>query len=668
MLRGDFREFCKTEKQMKKRELIKYIFFLTAFICFFQVAGTSAYAKEQTIAVKANVHVFDEKNDFCFTNSSVIDGMVSDVGTLEIIGDIASGTSKMGKNPSYVVDGSKAVISYNMNQSLGEWYFTDVKDKTVDDFELENKILKGSIIVQTSLNGGDWVTCKEYSDVFGKNSEVLKEIYITNDVQLQNGCFYRIIIVYEQERIVEKKKIGPIKKDEKERRRIAEVYDFFAESKDKGQVSSPSVSPKKIYGKKGEVSTAINTGNEGYCLSKGTSILEPDDPQYGWALGYFTINGYTSEVKDDEGNYVFLKNVGDQVTLWFTLEKDINDLLGDGRLSIAEDDNGEDIDFQTKKTNFKRGTLIIRHLDSEDVSKEPIIYTDYLAANASTGANTKVTLFEEGDYEVALDYEIKNEPRKIGPIAIVPKYTNYKIYFKFSIRNGNCMAYPFDIKSGSELRNGDISEDGFTIKLAGSRYNDVAIKYEVVVGEEGQKKFDTRKNMVAKDGATYSDEGVYTFSVNNPYTDVSTIKTVYVGTDPYLKALSKTGRSLSEINDKIQQGYSIEEDGAIVIPKMEPPELEVERETALEQTEEMPVIAEVDSNVETEIIEYVSEAENGDNEVILEDTLKQEEKNVSLIVPISVGVVVILGIIYYLFKNNHKKITDIPKDPEEDLQ
>ena len=648
------------------KRIIRYIFFLIAFVCLFKITGVSAYAKEQTIKVKASIYEFDEKNDFMISNSKVSEGKVSDVGTLEITGNISNSNKKMGKNTAFVIDGNKAVISYSMKESLCEWYFTDVKDNTVNDIELDSKILKGSIIVQTSLDGKEWVIAQEYTDVFGKNTNELKEIYCARDVQLQNGCFYRIIVVYEQERVVEQKKVGFIKKEEKECRRIAEVYEFFAESKDKGQVTSPDIMPRMTYGKEKGVSTAVNTG-EGYCLSKGTSILESKDPQFGWALGYFTINGYTESVKDDEGNDVFLKNVGDQVTLWFTLEKDINDLSGDGRLSISEDDDAEDLDFQIRKSNFKRGTLIISHLDSENVSKEPIIYIDYLAANASIGANTRVTLFEEGDYEVALDYEIKNEPYKIGSIAIAPKYTNYKVYFKFSIRNGNCMAYPFDIKTGSELREGDICEEGFTIKLAGSRYNEVAIKYDVVVGEEGQKKFDTRKYSVAKDGATYTDEGVYTFSVNNPYTNVTTTKTVYVGTDPYLKALSKTGRTLLEINDKIQQEYLIEEDGSIVLPKMETPEPEVVQEIILEQTEDIPVIAEVDSDAVVDVVEEVSEEENGDNETMVEESPKQENKTNSLIVPISVGLVVVIGIIYMLLKNK-KKIVDIPKDPEEDLR
>ena len=111
----------------------------------------------------------------------------------------------------------------------------------------------------------------------------------------------------------------------------------------------------------------------------------------------------------------------------------------------------------------------------------------------------------------------------------------------------------------------------------------------------------------------------------------------------------------------------IEEDGSIIVPKIEVPESELEEETESEQTEEIPVIAEVYSKTDADNIEYVSEGENGDNEIRIEKSLKQEYKGISLIVPIMVGLVVILGIIYIVFKNK-KKVFDIPKDPEEDLQ
>ncbi len=148
-------------------------------------------------------------------------------------------------------------------------------------------------------------------------------------------------------------------------------------------------------------------------------------------LGVFTINGYTREtsVNEEEKNKdVYLKNIGDKVTLWFTLNQDITSLNGDSKLQINEDKDGWDQEFEVAKTNFKRGTLIIRYTDYEGVVHDPVIYTDYLAANTRTGVGTKVELFEEGDHEVALDYEI------VDKNGVIDSVSDYRIAFDFSIR------------------------------------------------------------------------------------------------------------------------------------------------------------------------------------------------------------------------------------------
>lgn len=104
-----------------------------------------------------------------------------------------------------------------------------------------------------------------------------------------------------------------------------------------------------------------------------------------------------------------MKTVGDTVTLWFELEQDINKLDGDDMLSICGDTNGYDEYFGIEKTDMGRGTLIIRHTDYQNHTADPVIYTDYLAATATKGAAVEVKLCEEGDYEVALDYEIRED-------------------------------------------------------------------------------------------------------------------------------------------------------------------------------------------------------------------------------------------------------------------
>lgn len=169
---------------------------------------------------------------------------------------------------------------------------------------------------------------------------------------------------------------------------------------------------------------------------------------------------------------------------------------------------GYDNYFETSVTNFGRGALIIRYTDYENVQHDPITYTNYLNANAKTGADTIVQLFEEGDYEVALNYKIKNNKTKVLGQSILPEYNDYRIFFKFSVRNGNCMVYPFDVATKAELTNSSITENGFYLNLAKSRYLDINIKKEVLKeGTEGVTE-DIRFNKPAKDGDQYTEEGI----------------------------------------------------------------------------------------------------------------------------------------------------------------
>lgn len=222
-------------------------------------------------------------------------------------------------------------------------------------------------------------------------------------------------------------------------------------------------------------------------------------------------------------------------------------------------------EFEIPQTNFGRGTLIIRYTNEQGKSEKPIVYTNYLAANTRTGADTKVILFEEGDYEVSLDYEIKKNS----------SYTDYKISFRFSVRNGNCMVFPFDTVTGAELSDHAITANGFMLDMAKSRYLTIDVKRSIpTVGMDGQLYEDVRFNRPAKDGDSYTDEGIYTFTVRNLYTGESTIKTIYVGTSKYLNALSASGLSIVELNAQIAQGAEVLDDGTISWPETVAPEPE----------------------------------------------------------------------------------------------
>ncbi len=305
-------------------------------------------------------------------------------------------------------------------------------------------------------------------------------------------------------------------------------------------------------------SDVTDTGlDNGY---SGSSPIGLDDPHYGWKLGRFVISGYTSNLMAD-GNDVFLKNVGDTVRLGFTLDQDITRLNGAEGVSITEDRDGYDQRFQTQKTNFGHGALLVKYKDYRNVDGPPTVYTDYLAGKIQ-GADTEIQLCEEGDYEVALDYEVESP----GLVPFTKTYRNYRVSLRFSVRNGNAMVFPFDLATGSELPGGSIAQTGFRLDLAMSRYLTVGITKQILPEGADRLSDDVRFNRPAKDGEAFTDEGLYTITVGNQYTKATTAKRIGVGTNRVLNAHVRTGLSVKEINDLVAQGAYVTTDGFIVLP------------------------------------------------------------------------------------------------------
>ena len=437
------------------------------------------------------------------------------------------------------------------NISNGSWYITTESEKKINGVEMGSKIEKGGLVIQSSLDGKKWTTIYKLTDLV--NTDLSKSIFTTKDIQQVNGCYFRVIVAYKLQKQLADKKVLFFNVDNYEYKKCIELYEFYLinsyESSSKAVTAD--VTPKKELGSKTK-----KKKDDGF--SKSLTI-DSKDPHYGWDIGTFFVNGYTQEMKNDEGDSVFLKKVGDKATLWFSLKQDINKLNDKENLSIASDKNASDKYFETAVTNFKRGTLIIRFTDYEGKKHDPIIYTDYLAACASTTAETRVELFEEGDYEVALDYEIKDNKG-------VDSYSDYQIFFKFSVRNGNSMVFPFDVKTESELRNKDITENGFKIDLAKSKYLKVNVKRTAIIRSGKTIKEDVRIDAPAKDGEEYLDDGEYTITVKNTYTGEENTKIIYVGTDNVLRALSKNNLTAGELETKLKQGYVISDDGGLSVP------------------------------------------------------------------------------------------------------
>ena len=487
----------------------------------------SETSDDSEIPVEGRAFSWDTQgNKYKFSSTNGNSTVSADTyGKFSIVGDLSKTESRNGFD-SYFVGENDVAFKYVYDDELisdndagdVDWHITEDNQKQIDSISLDSKIKSGAIIIQSSLDGINWYNDSVNTDVFGKITKQSEPIFTTNAIQLLNGTYYRFIVAYKMRKLSGTKGVGVIKTSSYDYFESVEVYSFYLESEQSYRYTATHTNRTNL----GEL---VNAGSKnGF---KGKDSITSKDPHYGWQLGHFFVSGYTDSILDNTtGTYTFLKTTGNKVELSFSLEQDLNCLNGNPKLVINDDKDGTDEYFQTdRNVKFHRGALIIRHTNYENVPGTPQIYTDFLAANTRPGADTRISLFEEGDYEVALDYEICN---KEG----VNSYKNYRIYFKFSIRNGNTMVFPFDTVTCSELSSLSTTPNGFFLDFAKSRYLKINVKrFTLNANGDG---LDVRSNAPAADHAAYTDEGIYLIYATNQYTSERTRKIICVGNNTAL--------------------------------------------------------------------------------------------------------------------------------------
>ena len=655
---------------MRKLKSILTLVLTTVMICGiglgnYQVAFAQENNDGDSEAVPGMVYQFGEKGNYNLSDAdnsySTNSGTESD-GQFIITGNISSVSERNGI-PEYAVNGGTLTFSYKYDDDLlkaseDEDHLVDDNAKKVNGTALNSEIKKGVLIVQTSKDGEIWfnVPGATFSNIFKDNPDGLEDFYTTTDVQMVNGCYYRILIAYKTAVRTQKAQKFPPKIEKHEYKKYVEAYSFYAYDETVIDITVPESKNRRNLGSK------VRTKSEGY---QGAAAMDNDDPHFGWEIGQFFVGGFTDYEDDTEGNPIFLKNNGDKLSLWFELQQDINKCYGNSSIKVIADTQGSDAHFEVpggvnETTDFGRGALIVRKTNPDGTKGTPQIYTNYLEASASTDAVTKVDLLEEGDYEVALDYAVKFDKTHILGKSILPETAKYKIFFEFSVRNGNSMIFLFDTDNGSELSSGSFTENGFRIDYANSQYLRVNVKREVLKdGFDGLTE-DTRFNSVATDGDVFTDEGVYTITVTNRDLENvdPTVKRVYVGTDNILKAYMVNNMSISEIKEMLALGATITDEGIIIPPEPEP-ETVVETEAGVQESadeaETSMEVATAESDEETapdNSAQDKSLTENDRTESAVEE--RAQEKSSAPIIPISIVAVVIVAGVFFL-KSRKKK-------------
>lgn len=610
---------------MGKQKLSNVLCALLSCVLLLSSLGTVSFAAESKESVSGTVYEFEENSsyDLSASKNKYDVSSTNTYGSFSITANIEKKSSQNGV-PSYVVDSGNIEIQYSytdaiLNAPKDEWHLVQDKTNKLNNVALNEKILNGVFLVQTSKDRTNWITVSESENVFTSTSSTTATLYTTQDIEVINGCYYRVIVAYKLEKLKKEDSFLWWDTSDYEYKKISEVYEFYACASTTGQ---NTYDPNTTFTWDNDKVLVLVDQFDGYF---GEKPIEKGDPHYDISIGQFFVSGYTSKQTDSSGDMVFLKNVGDRVTLWFKLTENIDAIGGNNKVKVTPDSNGHDQYFHTRPTNFGRGALIVKYTDYNNNSDGPKIYTNYLEANASVGANTKVSLFEEGDYEIALDYELTKD----GKLSDTEHH--YRIYFKFSIRNGNCMVYPFDLVTGAELTNTANTKNGFRLDLAKSRYLKVNVKREMLAeGADGLVE-DTRFNGPAKDGAEYKDDGIYTITVSNQYTGQQTQKKIYVGTNLVLLAHMTTGKTIPEIKTLVAQGAIINTDGTITIP--------VQTEPVTDSVESSNPISEVTTS------EPVSEQIETTDEPSDDFDNKPSNKTPAIIVGIVIGVIVILLVV-----------------------
>ena len=102
--------------------------------------------------------------------------------------------------------------------------------------------------------------------------------------------------------------------------------------------------------------TLVNAGKKGDNYKETNSITKSDN-ENGCKLGKFIVSDFTE--KEENGDRTkFIKTPGDNMKLWFELERDIDDLTGNGKRSIVADTKGWDQTFGEPKMQLIKELIL----------------------------------------------------------------------------------------------------------------------------------------------------------------------------------------------------------------------------------------------------------------------------------------------------------------------
>ena len=530
------------------------------------VFAASANEDEPELYLQGTVYEYDADRDYKMSSNFYI-GRTSELetlGQLSVTGNMTASGS--GSIPVLELDSSDTfTVSYTFcnalfNDDKFNWHIKDDSCSEVDGVKLGGRIGTGAIVIETSYDRENWTVAEKYLDILKiPEGSFDSRSYSVDKMQLTEGCYFRVIVAYKLEIQVDDTRFWFIDTSDKDVKRVAEVYEFYAgesSSEDYGIVAN---------GNKHYVGSLAAAGDHsGY---SGSQPVAQGDIHDGWKIGSFYLSGY-SEILDDD---ILVKSPTEGVSLWFNLSQfDLARLHGDDSLSISSDTEGSDSYFGISGADFRRGALIVRRTDKDGEVGEPKVTADFLGTIDTPFSDKLVQVFDEGDYEVALDYRI-NKDR-----FIFDRQYDYRIFFKFRVRSSGCSISLTDSATGGTLDDAFYTENGFKLTSPSSDYLKVKVSYSRWTEKEnGYTETRIFDRLPTKD-ELFEEEGIYTVTAVNPTTDPEGdhpyIKRIYTGTDDVLKAYASgknPDMTVNMIAECLELGGTVAEDGTVIPPPEE---------------------------------------------------------------------------------------------------
>jgi len=168
---------------------------------------------------------------------------------------------------SYEVSSGLVTFSYFPNGTVigasdTDWHLIEDSASEVNGEKIDQKIRNGVVILQTSIDGTNWITELVKGNIAGSETDYSENFYETAEIQLVNGCYYRVIVAYEVER---NSMISNtcLLKSAIVKKKFVEVYEFYLKDTSEATIAAGAhPNTKKVVG---DMTKVVNTGKGCTC-------------------------------------------------------------------------------------------------------------------------------------------------------------------------------------------------------------------------------------------------------------------------------------------------------------------------------------------------------------------------------------------------------------------